>query len=151
MPKHTDPSANRNPSDLLMLIDDEKLHSFGLVHFYGYRKPWAVPDEDFPSFAYPRWHQVHDTISKGKLESPKFKSHLTEAGVAHYIDARILYSSTSSISEDSASSGSEDSEDSDGGKPDWAGAGKPERNPGRGEGSENGQGIFLRHRKHKLE
>jgi len=87
--------ANPNTVDLLRLVDDQELNSYGLVHFYGDRKPWGDKNKELPEFvksAQAHWHQVHRSLKSFSNNSlPKFSSPLTEVGVAEYKKRRILY------------------------------------------------------------
>jgi len=97
LPKSNNPTAN--DYELLTLYDDEALQSFGIVHFYGDRKPWGRRKEGLPKYvqsAQARWHEIYNKLqSNPKSTLPNVSSPLTKLGTARYLEARVLYPKSS--------------------------------------------------------
>lgn len=114
VPKSND--AEYDNAELLVLLNDETLLSFGIVHFYGpNRKPWASRKVALPphiKLAQERWLSVYESLlSKDQLPSralihlddmpsempsqmpsqmPSFTA-LTEEGIQHYTEMGLFY------------------------------------------------------------
>lgn len=93
LPKHIDPSLN--DKELLTLLDEDTLFSYGLVHFYGGRKPWTAMHDHTLSFsahvaeARKLWLAKHQALSS--LIDAKHSYPLTPLGIERYTTARVLY------------------------------------------------------------
>ncbi len=96
LPKSINPSLE--DSELLVLLDDETLQSFGFLHFYGELKPWAK-DHNVSSLpkhvtsARSKWLQEFELLSI--VANPSHVSPLTPVGLKRYRRALALYTSVS--------------------------------------------------------
>ncbi|KAL3779513.1 hypothetical protein HJC23_011149 [Cyclotella cryptica] len=92
-PKSVTPFAN--DFELLRLVSDQELQKFGLVHFYGSRKPWSKVRARLParmSSARERWLQLYDSLSTTQAQGSQrdYVMPLTKVGSEQYSKARVL-------------------------------------------------------------
>jgi hypothetical protein len=93
LPKSENPLAN--DFELLQLVSDEELQEFGVVHFYGSRKPWSKVRTRLPvrmSSAQKRWFEVYSSLATTEVQDNlrDYVVPLTKIGSEQYSNARVL-------------------------------------------------------------
>jgi hypothetical protein len=93
LPKSENPLAN--DFELLQLVSDEELQEFGVVHFYGSRKPWSKVRTRLPvrmRSAQKRWFEVYSSLATTEVQDSlrDYVVPLTKIGSEQYSNARVL-------------------------------------------------------------
>lgn len=93
LPKSENPLAN--DFELLKLVSDKELQEFGVVHFYGSRKPWSIVRTSLPvrmSSARKRWLHVYSSLDTIDVQNNlrDYVMPLTKIGSDQYSNARVL-------------------------------------------------------------
>ena len=97
LPKSLDTSAD--DKDLLTIMDDDMLRSFGIYHFYGKQKPWISQQGGVPPHkqtAQTRWTMIYDTLDTTPVDAllstlAPSSTPLTGLGLQRARMNRVLY------------------------------------------------------------